>query len=68
MLLQLAAQGERWTLGAVLAYEGPSWHGGVDAELYLERRLTDGSVVKMSGKTALSCIGTAIFVLSLRDD
>ena len=68
ILVQHAAQGERWTLGAVIAGEGPSWHGGVDAEVHLERRLADGRVVKTGGKTALSCIGSAIYVLSLGDD
>jgi len=68
MLLQHAAQGERWTLGAVIAGDGPSWHGGIDAEVHFERQLADGRVVKTSGKTALSCIGSAIYVLSLGDD
>jgi hypothetical protein len=68
MLLQHAAQGERWTLGAVVASDGPSWHGGIDAEVHFDRQLEDGRVVKTSGKTALSCIGSAIYVLSLADD
>lgn len=68
ILLRHAAEGERWTLGAVRAGDGPSWHGGVDAEVHLERQTTDGRVVKTSGKTALSCLGSAIYVLSLGDD
>ncbi|HEV2011216.1 MAG TPA: hypothetical protein VGS17_09350 [Candidatus Limnocylindria bacterium] len=68
LLLQHAAQGERWTLGVVRAGEGPSWHGGVDAEVHFGRQSTDGRVVKTGGKTALSCIGSAIYVLSLGDD
>jgi len=68
ILLRHAAEGERWTLGAVRAGDGPSWHGGVDAEIHVERRTTDGRVVKTSGKTALSCIGSAIYVLSLGDE
>ncbi len=68
ILLQHAAQGERWTLGAVVAGDGPSWHGGIDAEVHFERQLPDGRVLKTSGKTALSCIGSAIYVLSLGDD
>jgi hypothetical protein len=68
MLLQRAAQGERWTLGVVVASDGPSWHGGIDAEVHFERQLADGRVVKTSGKTALSCIGSAIYVLSLGDE
>jgi hypothetical protein len=38
VLLRHATQGERWTLGTVIATDGPSWHGGVDAEVHLERR------------------------------
>jgi len=68
ILLQHAAQGDRWTLGTIRAGEGPSWHGGVDAELHLERQLADGRVVKTGGKTALSCIGSSIYVLSLGDE
>ena len=68
MLLQHAAQGEHWTLGAVVAGDGPSWHGGIDAEVHFERQLADGRVVKTSGKTALSCLGSVIYVLSLADD
>lgn len=68
MLLQHATQGERWTLGAVVAGDGPSWHSGIDAEVHFERQLADGRVVKTSGKTALSCIGSVIYVLSLGDD
>jgi hypothetical protein len=37
------------------------------AEIHFERQLADGRVVKTSGKTALSCIGSAIYVLSLAD-
>ncbi len=68
MLLRHAEQGERWTLATARAGEGPSWHGGVDAELHLERQLADGRVIKTGGKTALSCIGSAIYVLSLGDE
>ena len=68
LLLRHAAPGEHWTLGTVRASEGPSWHGGVDAEVHLERQFADGRVVKTGGKTALSCIGSAIYVLSVGDD
>ena len=68
LLLHSVAQGECWTVGAVIAGEGPSWHSGVDAEVHLERQLADGSVVKTSGKTAPSCIASAIYVLSVGDD
>lgn len=68
LLLAHASQGERWSMGAVRAYDGPSWHGGVDAEVHFQRQLADGRVVKTGGKTALSCIGSAIYVLSLGDE
>ena len=68
ILLRHAALGERWSLGFVRSGEGPSWHGGVDAEVHFERQLADGRVVKTGGKTALSCIGATIYVLSLGDD
>jgi len=68
ILLQHASRGERWSLGTVHAGAGPSWHGGVDAEVHFERRLADGRVVKTGGKTALSCIGSALFVLSVGDE
>jgi hypothetical protein len=68
MLLQHAANGEHWLLGTVAAGNGPSWHSGIDAELHLERQSIDGRIVKTSGKTALSCLGTAVYVLSLGDD
>lgn len=68
LLLRHAAQGERWTLGLVRAGEGPNWDGGVGAEVHFERQLADGRVVKTSGKTQLSCLGAAIYVLSLGDE
>jgi hypothetical protein len=68
LLLRHATQGEGGTLGVVRAGEGPSWHGGVDAEVHFERQLADGRVVKTGGKTALSCLGSAIYVLSLGDE
>jgi hypothetical protein len=68
ILLRHSQQGERWALVSVRAGEGPSWHGGVDAEVGFERTLATGQVVKTNGKTALSCVGSAIYVLSLGDD
>ncbi len=69
MLLDRAAQGDRWTVASVTsAGDGPSWHGGVDAEVHVTRQLPDGRVVKTSGKAALSCMGSVIYVLSLGDD
>jgi hypothetical protein len=68
ILLQHAARGERWSLGIVRAGAGPSWHGGVDAEVHLERTLADGRIVRTGGKTALSCRSSVIYVLSLGDE
>jgi hypothetical protein len=68
LLLRHAEQGEHWTLRVVRAGEGPSWHGGVDAEVHFERQFADGRVVKTGGKAALSCLGSAIYVLSLGDE
>jgi hypothetical protein len=68
ILLRHSQQGERWTLVSVRAGDGPSWHGGVDAEVHFERKLANGQVVKTGGKTALSCVGSAIYVLSLGDE
>lgn len=68
LLLAHATQGERWSMGTIRASEGPSWHGGVDAEVHFGRQLADGRVVKTGGKAALSCIGSAIYVLSLGDE
>lgn len=68
LLLAHAAQGEHWSMGTIRAGDGPSWHGGVDAEVHFQRQMADGRVVKTGGKTALSCIGSAVYVLSLGDD
>lgn len=67
-LLRHSQLGERWTLVSVRAGDGPSWHGGVDAEVHFARKLANGQVVKTGGKTALSCVGSAIYVLSLGDE
>lgn len=68
ILLRRSQQGERWTLVSVRAGDGPTWHGGVDAEVHFDRKLANGQVVKTGGKTALSCVGSAIYVLSLGDE
>jgi len=68
ILLRHSQLGERWTLTSVRAGDGPSWHGGVDAQVHLERKLANGHVVRTAGKTALSCLGSAIYVLSLGDE
>jgi len=68
LLLRHTDQGERWMLVSARAGDGPSWHGGVDAEVHFERTLANGTVVRTGGKTALSCVGLAIYVLSLGDE
>ena len=68
LLLRHAALGERWTLGLVRSGAGPDWDGGVGAEVHFERQLADGRVIKTSGKTQLSCLGSTIYVLSVGDD
>jgi hypothetical protein len=55
-------------MGTMRAGDGASWHGGVDAEVHFQRQMADGRVIKTGGKTALSCVGSAIYVLSLGDD
>ena len=68
ILLLHAALGERWSLGLVRSGEGPSWDGGVGAEVHFERQLADGRVMKTIGKTQLSCLGFVIYVLGLGDE
>lgn len=68
LLLRHAEQGEHWRLVSARAGDGPSWHGGVDAEVHFERTLANGTVVRTGGKTALSCVSGAIYVLSLGDE
>ena len=68
MLLAHAEKGERWTIVSVHASDGPSWHGGIDASVELDRELPGREVLKTKGKTALSCVGSVIFVLSLARD
>lgn len=68
LLLRHAEQGEHWALVSARAGDGPSWHGGIDAEVHLERTMANGRVVKTGGKTALSCLGSTIYVLSLGDE
>jgi len=64
-LLARAATGERWTLISVRSLGGTQWDGGVGAEVYFDRTLADGSVIRTHGKTALSCMKSAVYLLSL---
>ncbi|MDP9224077.1 MAG: hypothetical protein M3P18_09510 [Actinomycetota bacterium] len=66
MLLERSSRGQRLTLLGVDAGEGQSWHGGVDAAVRLESRAPGvNGAAPISGKTALSCIGSRVFVLSI---
>jgi hypothetical protein len=67
-LLDRAKAGERWRLVSVRAESGASWHGGVDAEIHLQRTTAAGRTIPTGGKTALSCLDDAIFVLSVGDE
>jgi hypothetical protein len=69
MLLDRWSRGQRLTLLSVGAGEGPSWHGGVDATVRLESRAPGVSgAARIFGKTALSCIGSRVFVLSIGEE
>jgi len=58
------AAGERWRLVSVNAGASPSWHGGVDFGLEIERSWPDRSVVN-PGKGALDCDARTLFVFAL---
>jgi hypothetical protein len=60
------AAGQRWRLVSLKSGAGPSWHGGVDFELRIERSWPDRSVIN-TGKGALDCAARTIFVLALGD-
>ena len=60
------AAGERWRLVSLDASASPSWHGGVDFGMEIERAWPDRSVVN-PGKGALDCDARTIFVLGLGD-
>lgn len=69
MLLERWSRGQRLTLTRVEAGAGPSWHGGVDASLWLESRAPSvAGVAPIFGKTALSCVGGRVYVLSIGDE
>jgi hypothetical protein len=69
MLLDRWSRGQRLTLVSVNAGAGPSWHGGVDAGVKLESRAPGlTGAASISGKTALSCVGARVYVLSLGSD
>lgn len=58
------AAGERWRLVSVQSGDGPSWHGGVDFAVRIERSWSDRSVMN-DGKGALDCAACKIFVFGL---
>ena len=55
---------ERWRVVSVKSGVGPSWHGGVDFEMTIERSWPDRSVTE-TGKGALDCKARKIFVFVL---
>lgn len=66
MMLDRSARGQRLTLTSVVAPAGPSWHGGVDAAVKLESHQAGVvGTTSIHGKTALSCVGERVYVLSL---
>jgi len=60
------ATGQRWRLVSVESGDGPSWHGGVDFAMKVERSWPDRSVTNI-GKGALDCSAGTIFVFGLGD-
>ena len=60
------AAGERWRLVSVQSGEGPSWHGGVDVAVAIERTWPDRSVTS-EGKGVLDCTTNTIFVFAVGD-
>jgi hypothetical protein len=58
------AAGERWRLVSVDAGAGPSWHGGIDFGMQVERTRGEWSGV-FQGKGALECAAHRIFVFGL---
>jgi hypothetical protein len=58
------AAGERWLLVSVDAGAGPSWHGGIDFGMRVERTHGEASGV-FQGKGALECAARRIFVFGL---
>jgi len=60
------ATGERWRLVSVDAGASPSWHGGVDFVVEIERTWPDRSMLN-GGKGALDCDAQTIFVFALGD-
>jgi hypothetical protein len=56
--------GQRWRLVYARSGSGPSWHGGVDFELQVERTWPGGAVTDL-GKGALDCDARTIFVFVL---
>jgi hypothetical protein len=59
-------EGERWRLVNVYAGASPSWHGGVDFAMEIERAWPDRTTLN-GGKGALDCDARTIFVFALGD-
>jgi hypothetical protein len=60
------AAGESWRLVSLKSGDGPSWHGGVDFAVTVERTWPDRSVTS-EGKGALDCTAGTIFVFAIGD-
>jgi hypothetical protein len=60
------ATGERWRVVNLDVGAGPSWHGGVDFAIEIERAWPDRSMLN-GGKGALDCDARTIFVFALGD-
>lgn len=58
------AAGERWRIVELSSGDGPSWHGGVDFQVTVERSWRDRSAVDQ-GKGALDCEARKIFAFGL---
>lgn len=58
------AAGERWRVVSVQTGDGPSWHGGVDFALKIERVWSDRSEID-EGKGALDCTARKIFAFGI---
>ena len=63
-LVSWQAAGERWRLVSVTSGGGPSWHGGVDLAVAVERSWPDRSVTN-DGKGALDCAARTIFAFAI---
>jgi hypothetical protein len=60
------ATGERWRIVSLDIVAAPTWHGGVDFTIEIERAWPDRSI-RNGGKGALDCDARTIFVFALGD-